>query len=52
HFEEDSKGSIEAAKLADFVVLEKNPLDVPPDALSQLKIIETFKEGRSVYRRA
>jgi predicted amidohydrolase YtcJ len=52
HFEEDTKGSIEVGKLADFVVVDKNPLEIPKETLSELKVVETFKEGRSIYRRA
>ena len=51
HFEEDRKGSIETGKLADFVVLSDNPTTVPEDQLSELVILETIKEGVSVYRR-
>ena len=53
HFEEATKGSIEVGKLADFVVLSDNPLDGrPEDTLAELKVMETIKEGVSVYRRA
>ncbi len=51
HFEEDRKGSIEVGKLADLVVLSGNPMKVPEDQLDDLKVLETFKEGRSVYKR-
>ena len=51
HFEEDSKGSIEVGKLADFVVLSDNPLTVPPATLIDLHVEETIKEGRSIYQR-
>ena len=51
HFEEDRKGSIETGKLADFVVLSDNPMTVPEDQLSELVILETIKEGVTVYRR-
>lgn len=50
HFEEDAKGSIEPGKRADFVILDQNPLSVPPEALADLKVVETIKEGRSIYR--
>jgi predicted amidohydrolase YtcJ len=50
HFEEAAKGSIEVGKLADFVVLSDNPLTVDPERLAELKVVETIKEGVSVYR--
>ena len=50
HFEEATKGSIEVGKLADFVVLSDNPMSVDPEALAALKVVETIKEGASIYR--
>ncbi|MCA3312847.1 MAG: amidohydrolase [Roseomonas sp.] len=50
HFEEATKGLIEVGKLADFVVLSDNPLSVDPEALAALKVVETIKEGASIYR--
>ena len=50
HFEEATKGSIEVGKLADFVVLSDNPISVDPEALAALKVVETIKEGASIYR--
>jgi predicted amidohydrolase YtcJ len=50
YFEEDKKGTIEPGKLADFVVLDKNPLAVKPEDLINLKVIETIKEGQSIYK--
>lgn len=51
HFEEDTKGTIEVGKLADLVVLSDNPLTVAPERLADLVVMETFKEGVSIYRR-
>ena len=50
HFEEDRKGSIETGKLADFVVLSDNPVTMPRNQLSTLKVLQTIKEDQSVYR--
>ncbi|MFV7878453.1 amidohydrolase family protein, partial [Enterococcus faecium] len=36
-------------KLADFVILDKNPLKIPPMELNTLKVIATIKEGKTVY---
>lgn len=47
--EEDSKGSIELGKLADFVVLSANPLDVPPNDIRDIEVTATYKEGRKVF---
>lgn len=51
HFEEADKGSIETGKLADFVILSASPFQVEPMAIRHLQIIETIKEGRTIYRR-
>ncbi|MGI9295177.1 MAG: amidohydrolase [Pseudomonadales bacterium] len=50
-FEEDAKGSIEAGKLADFVILSDNPLKIDPMQLNQIQVLETIKEGKSIFRR-
>jgi predicted amidohydrolase YtcJ len=49
-FEENTKGSITAGKLADFVVLEKDPRRVPPDTIQDIVIEATYLGGEKVYR--
>ena len=49
HFEEQQKGTLEVGKLADLVVLSRNPLAVDPDELVQLEVMATWKEGVLVY---
>ena len=50
HYREEArKGSIEVGKLADLVILDKNPLTVPVDDILGIEVVETFKDGQSIY---
>jgi predicted amidohydrolase YtcJ len=48
--EEASKGSLEVGKLADLVILDANPLKVQPRKIKDIKVVETVKEGKTIYR--
>jgi predicted amidohydrolase YtcJ len=52
YFEETSKGTLEAGKRADFVVLDKNPIKVAPMTLKDIRVLETIKDGKRVYARS
>src|SRR3954469_1073799 len=47
--EENIKGSIPAGKRADFVVLEKDPHDVDPDQIINIKVNRTVIGGKTVF---
>lgn len=49
--EGDRKGSIKAGKLADFVVLSADPVAIDPKLINTIKVVETIKDGRSVWTR-
>jgi predicted amidohydrolase YtcJ len=51
YFEEDTKGSIEVGKLADLVILDKNPLQIPSEELDTIQVLETIKEGNTIFKK-
>ena len=49
--EQATKGSIEPGKLADLVILSGNPLTVPAAEIAGIGVVETIKDGKTVWRR-
>lgn len=47
--EEDIKGTIEEGKLADLVILSDNPLTCDPMKIKDIEVLETIKEGKTLY---
>ena len=48
-FEEDVKGTLVEGKLADFVVLDGHILSVDPNAIKDIKVLQTYVAGEIVY---
>jgi len=51
HFEEESKGTLEVGKLADLVILDSNPIKVDIENIKNIVVLQTIKEGSTVYKK-
>ncbi|MGB6223706.1 amidohydrolase family protein [Haloferula sp.] len=45
----DQKGTLQVGKLADLVILDKDPLKVDPMTIKDIKVVETIKEGVTIF---
>lgn len=50
YFEDADKGTLEPGKRADLVILSENPLKADPLKIKDIDVIETIKDGVSIYR--
>lgn len=50
--EQDKKGTIEPGKYADLVILDRNPLEIKRSDIKKIQVLETIKEGKTVYHRS
>jgi predicted amidohydrolase YtcJ len=49
NFQEESTGSIEVGKLADLIVLDQNLFTIPPEKISEAKVLLTLLGGKPVF---
>lgn len=47
--EDDATGSLEVGKFADLIVLDRDPLKVPPEEIAKTQVLETVVGGQVVY---
>ena len=50
-FEEKQKGSLEAGKFADFIVIDRDVLTIPPDQLKDVQVLQTWVGGEMIYEK-
>jgi predicted amidohydrolase YtcJ len=50
-WEENIKGTLEPGKLADFIIIDRDPLTIPEQELLTLNVDQTYLGGKLVYQR-
>ncbi|MBK8654787.1 MAG: amidohydrolase family protein [Haliscomenobacter sp.] len=48
---ESKLGTLEKGKYADLVVLDKNPLETPAEAIARIQVLETIVAGNTVWKK-
>ncbi|MBL7168708.1 amidohydrolase [Candidatus Bathyarchaeota archaeon] len=48
-WEEETKGSIEPGKIADLIVIDRDPMTIPHEELRDIKTVMTVIDGKIVY---
>jgi hypothetical protein len=51
NFEEDLKGSLEAGKFADMIVLSADILTIEPERIMDIEIEQTYVDGKLVFEK-
>ena len=51
YFEENDKGTLAPGKRADLVILSQDPTAVPPEQIREIRVLETVRNGGTVYVR-
>lgn len=49
YHEEKEKGTITPGKKADFVILDRNPLETDKEKLAEIQVLQTIKEDQTIY---
>jgi predicted amidohydrolase YtcJ len=52
YFEEKEKGSLEKGKIADLVILSDDPTTIDPAKIKDIQVLETIKEGKTIYKKS
>ena len=47
--EQDRRGSLKVGKIGDLVILDQNPLKVDPQTLKDVKVLQTIKDGKTIF---
>lgn len=48
-FEDHLKGSLEVGKIADFCILDQNPITIDTERIKDIRVLATYKNGRCIF---